>query len=237
MSSSFIEISRAQSVLDVLEEDFRFALGRFAEGDDVDFMFGLGMYDGNRNPSKQAKGDQALFTVGESVVPEGVRRPFEDLSGADEVEAVVFQVRPSLRLAPGEPHGNNVHTICRCGKSRSGLKRSAEETGSTDIAASPPSHSLPPLPQQARAHAAGPSGQLLAANLSRGDTGRARCPEFGGDRVMPLYTSRRSASACPGLDPGEWRNPEHRDVVVGVPSWLLDSGNPCRNDGRVLTCV
>jgi hypothetical protein len=118
ISSSFIEPSRAQSVLDVLEEDFRFAPGRFAEGDDVDFMFGLGLYDGNRNSSKQAKGDQALFTVGESVVLEGVRWPFEDLSHVDEVEPVLFQVRPPFRLAPGEPHGNNVHTICRCGKSK-----------------------------------------------------------------------------------------------------------------------
>jgi hypothetical protein len=72
MSSSFIALSRAQSVLEVLEEDVRFALGRFAEGDDVDFIFGLGMYDRNRNPLKQTKGDQTLFTVGESVVLESV---------------------------------------------------------------------------------------------------------------------------------------------------------------------
>ena len=44
MSSSVIALSRAQSVLEVLEEDVRFAFGRFAEGDDVDFIFGLGMY-------------------------------------------------------------------------------------------------------------------------------------------------------------------------------------------------
>ncbi len=84
----------------------------------MDFMFDLGMYDGNRNPLKRAKGDQELFTVGESVVFEGVRWPLEHLSSVDEVKAVVFEVRPPFRLTPCEPHRNNVHTICRCGKSR-----------------------------------------------------------------------------------------------------------------------
>jgi hypothetical protein len=38
----------------------------------VDFIFGLGVYDGDRNPLQQAKSDQAPFTVGESVVLESV---------------------------------------------------------------------------------------------------------------------------------------------------------------------
>ena len=27
------------------------------------------------------------------------------------------------------------------------------------------------------------------------------------------------------------RYPEHREVNLDCPPWLLDSGNPCRNDG------
>lgn len=49
-------LSVAQSVLDLVEIDLRFTLRGFAEGDDTDFMLGLGMNDGYRSSSKQVKG-------------------------------------------------------------------------------------------------------------------------------------------------------------------------------------
>ena len=32
--------------------------------------------------------------------------------------------------------------------------------------------------------------------------------------------------------PGEWRNPGHKDVDRDHRPWPLDSGTPCRNDGK-----
>jgi len=47
ISSSFIVSRRAQSVLEISEEDFRFAPGSFSEGDDMDFIVGLSVHYGN----------------------------------------------------------------------------------------------------------------------------------------------------------------------------------------------
>lgn len=44
---------RAQSVLDVIEIDADFTFGRFAERDDVDFMFSLRVNDRDGDTGKQ----------------------------------------------------------------------------------------------------------------------------------------------------------------------------------------
>jgi hypothetical protein len=60
-----LDFSRAQSVLDFIEVDVRFALRGFAERDDADFMFTLRMNDRNGNPGEQAERHEALLAVGE----------------------------------------------------------------------------------------------------------------------------------------------------------------------------
>jgi hypothetical protein len=90
MSRSLSEVTRAQSVLDTAEEDFLFACCGFAERDDVDFMLGLCVNEGNGDSCEKPKRDEALLTVAEAVVLVRERRPFEDARGIDEIEPVIL---------------------------------------------------------------------------------------------------------------------------------------------------
>jgi hypothetical protein len=90
MSRSPIERNRFQSALETLEEDLCFTSGCFTERDNVDFMFGLGVYDGYAKSSQQSKTYEPLLTVIESVILEGDRR-----SGKDFL--CIYKVEPGLR--------------------------------------------------------------------------------------------------------------------------------------------
>lgn len=90
MSEFFMRLMRAQSVFEALKEDDFFDCRRFAEGDDTDFIFSLGVYDGNNDAAQEAEGHESLFLVAEAVVFVGKGWPFKHLLGIDEVKAVVL---------------------------------------------------------------------------------------------------------------------------------------------------
>ena len=77
MLLSFVRWTRARSVSEVLEEDCRFKLCRISEGDDVNSILGLGVYDGhgNGNTLEQAKRHEALFFVTEAIILVGKGKP------------------------------------------------------------------------------------------------------------------------------------------------------------------
>jgi hypothetical protein len=113
MSESRAERSRPRSVLDIREEDVRFAIRGLAEGDDADFIGALGVDDLDRNAGEQAKGNEALLLVGEAVILERECCSFEDDSGIKEVEPMQPQIAQALRRAPCEAHRRRVYTILR----------------------------------------------------------------------------------------------------------------------------
>ena len=85
MSEFFIRLIRAQSVFEALKEDDFFGCRRVAEGDDSDFIFSLGVHDGNNDAAQEAEGHESLFLVTEAVVFVGEGCPFKHLLGIDEV--------------------------------------------------------------------------------------------------------------------------------------------------------
>lgn len=90
--------------MDSFEEEARFARGGLAEGDDADFIGGLGMCNGHWHTGQKSKGYDALFSVGEAIVPVSVGEALKNTRGVDEVQAMLFQVDGSLALGPGETH-------------------------------------------------------------------------------------------------------------------------------------
>jgi len=66
MSEFFIRLIRTQSVFEALKEDDLFGCRRFAEGDDTDFIFSLGVHDGNNDAAQEAEGQTSLFLVAEA---------------------------------------------------------------------------------------------------------------------------------------------------------------------------
>src|SRR3954468_19807049 len=75
MSSSFIDRTRAQSVLEVFEEKVRFSLGGVAERDDSDFIFSLRVNDGNSQAAKETEAEEALFPIRQPAIFHGTGRP------------------------------------------------------------------------------------------------------------------------------------------------------------------
>src|SRR6187455_3494700 len=88
--------SRTRS--DCLEIDRDFTTRRFAERDDADFIVSLRMNDGNGHADQQAECHKPLLRIVESVVLEGVCDAGEHVGSVPEVEAMIFQIAPSLRF-------------------------------------------------------------------------------------------------------------------------------------------
>ena len=61
-------IRRGQSVLDFAEVTLRFTGGRFAEGDDTDFIVGFGVGYGYGHPCKKAQRDEAPLLVAKALI-------------------------------------------------------------------------------------------------------------------------------------------------------------------------
>lgn len=99
-----MRLIRGQSVFEAFKEDDFFGCRRFAEGDDTDFIFSLGVYDGNNDAAQKAEGQESLFLVAKAVVFVGEGWPFKHLLGVDEVKAVIFQIGLTLPLVPREVH-------------------------------------------------------------------------------------------------------------------------------------
>ena len=85
-------IKRAQSVLDFVEVEARFAGGRFAEGDDTDFIVGLGVGYRNRYSCQEAQPDEALLPVVEAIILVAEAEALEDARRVCEVQAVLLEV-------------------------------------------------------------------------------------------------------------------------------------------------
>jgi hypothetical protein len=86
--------------LDFIELDLRFAPCGFAERDDADFIFTLRMNYRNGNAREQAWRNKALLAVGEPIVFEGERDALKYQSCVNEVKAMRFEIRGTLRLRP-----------------------------------------------------------------------------------------------------------------------------------------
>ena len=116
MSLSFMDLTRDQSVLDVLEEDDLLIFCRLAKRDDVNVLSGFRVHDGDRNTVQQTKRNEPLFTVIEPVVLEGKGRTLKNLGAIPKIQAMSLKVGLSLRLLPGKPHDLIVYTLCICVK-------------------------------------------------------------------------------------------------------------------------
>lgn len=90
--------SRAQSVFDFTEVDFRFARHGFAEGDDADFMAGLRVHDGHRYTSQQTRRHEPPFAIHVTVVLEGERERAKHAGRVDEIKPMGLQVRSTFGL-------------------------------------------------------------------------------------------------------------------------------------------
>jgi hypothetical protein len=88
----------------LVEEAARFASGCLAEGDEADFIVGLGVCNGDWHTRQEPQGHKALFSVGEAVVLVRKGQAFEYARSVDEVETVFLEVDGTLALGPGETH-------------------------------------------------------------------------------------------------------------------------------------
>jgi hypothetical protein len=93
-------IRRPQSVLDLVEVEARFAGSRFAEGDDTDFIVGLGVGYRNRYSCQEAQRDEALLPVVEAIVLVAEGEALKDASRVYEVQTMLLEVDGALALGP-----------------------------------------------------------------------------------------------------------------------------------------
>src|SRR5215471_11825140 len=125
MLLSFMRRTRAQSVLEVFEEDCRFTPGRLAKGNDVDAVPRFGVNDRHGHSFEKAQCHEALFRVVKPIVLVGERETLEYPFRVHEVEAMILQVQLALDLMPRELHGlvyiHNVYTSTLQGLLRSNV--------------------------------------------------------------------------------------------------------------------
>src|ERR1043166_809650 len=95
----------------------------------MDFIFSLGVNDGNSYAGEKTKRDEAQFVILKSIIFKGEGRTFKDAWSIDEVETVILQIELSFFLAPSKLHLTIVYSLCICGK-RS-RRSNAEITGQT----------------------------------------------------------------------------------------------------------
>src|SRR5712691_6482557 len=97
MSRSFMDLTRFQSVLEVLEEDAFFMSGCSPKRDHVNAFAGFQVHDRNGNPIQQTQGDETLLAIGKTIVFIGRRGPFEYAPGIGEVKPVIRRFAFRLR--------------------------------------------------------------------------------------------------------------------------------------------
>jgi len=110
MSSSFINRTRAQSVLEVFEEEVRFPLGGVAERDDSDFIFSLRVNNGNSKAAKKSEAEEALLPIRHAAVFNGASGSSKNFWDIGKVEAMLPEIGGPFRLVPGKAHGQSVYT-------------------------------------------------------------------------------------------------------------------------------
>jgi hypothetical protein len=72
--------------------------------------------DRNHELIKNAECDEALLGIVEAIVFIGISRALKDSWRIDEIEAVLFDIQPALRITPREPYRGIVYTIRLCVK-------------------------------------------------------------------------------------------------------------------------
>jgi hypothetical protein len=120
MSLSFMPWTRAQSVLEVLEEDCRFTLCSLSKRDDVNASPRFRMGDRHRNAFKQAQRHEPLLLVPEPIVLVRKRGALKYPPGIHKIEPVVLQVALALTSSHvnriGPVYSQSVYTS-RCSNS------------------------------------------------------------------------------------------------------------------------
>ena len=69
-----------------------------------------------RDPAEKSERHETLFSVYEATILERKGRAFKYARGVDEIEAVLFEIGPTLWFVPNESHATTVYTRCRCVK-------------------------------------------------------------------------------------------------------------------------
>jgi hypothetical protein len=95
-----MRLTRVQSVFEALEEDDLLFRCGFAEGDDADFIYSLGVYDRNNNAVQKSEGHESLLLVLEAVVLIGEGWTFKHSLCIDKIQAVSLQIGLSLVFHP-----------------------------------------------------------------------------------------------------------------------------------------
>ncbi len=111
MSRSRCAATLGQLVRDALEVDLALTPGRLSHGDDVNVLALFGVDDGHDNLAEEPQGDEPLLGIGEPVVLVRVGHTLEHLLSVNEIESVLLEVPPSLRLIPRD-HLWSVYTKC-----------------------------------------------------------------------------------------------------------------------------
>jgi hypothetical protein len=113
MSLSFIPRTRAQSVLEVFEEDSRLTLCRLSKGDDMDAVLRLGVNDGHRNAIEQSQRHEPLLAVPETVVLVCERSAIEyPRLASTKSSPWSFRFRLRLTSSHVKPHRASVYSRC-----------------------------------------------------------------------------------------------------------------------------
>ena len=112
MSLSFIAFTRFQSVLEIFEKEDFFILSGPPKRDHVNAFRDFRVRDRNCDTIQKSQRDEALLTVGKTVVLVRRRGPFEYAPGICEVKPMISEICLSLSLVPRKAHLRSVYT-CR----------------------------------------------------------------------------------------------------------------------------
>jgi hypothetical protein len=115
MSSSRCASTLRQSVREVFEVEVLLTSGRFPDRNDSDEISGLRMGDGYYPPFQEAQRHEPVFFVGETIILNGERPSREYPLGADEINPVFSEIRPTLGVIPFKSH-SIIPTFCNYNK-------------------------------------------------------------------------------------------------------------------------
>src|SRR5208283_3125809 len=104
ISSSLIALMRSHSVCEPLKVDFLLMFCCLSYGNDADLIPLFGMCDHNNRTIEKSKGDEALFSVVETIIFKGKGEALKDLLCIDKIKTMFDYVGPALLFIPCEFH-------------------------------------------------------------------------------------------------------------------------------------
>src|SRR3954451_801031 len=110
ISSSFIRSTRSQSLWDCGEVALLFTACRLSHRDHPDVIILFGVDHRNDAAFQDAKRDEALLTVGKTIIFQGDGMAVEEPLGAQEIKAVLPEILRPFGLIPRHPHLKSVTT-------------------------------------------------------------------------------------------------------------------------------